>query len=79
VQPGGAFDLLCSWTLTAGQRCAYRPDLSPGCSADSEFHHSTQIIAVDLFSPPTAAAVAFSPDGAWNLFTFASASDVAQP
>jgi hypothetical protein len=78
VAPGGAFDLTCSWTLTAGQRCAYRPDLSPGCVPEPAPRHSAQAIAVDLFSS-TSTAVAFSPDGAWNLFTFAPASDVAQP
>lgn len=74
ITPGGVFDLFCSWTLTPGQRCAYRPDLASGCAPDPRPLHSTQAIAVDLYQSSGTWA-SFLPDGAWRLFEFAASAD----
>ena len=72
ITGGTRFDLTCTWSLTAGQKCAYRPDLFPGCTPDPgpRYHH--QCIMADLSS--AAGPIAFSTDSAWNNFDFGHAS-----
>jgi hypothetical protein len=69
ITGGTQFDLKCSWTLTAGQKCDYRPDLFPGCTTDAlgpRYPH--QCIMAELSS--TAAPIQISPSSAWNNFDF---------
>lgn len=69
ITGGTHFDSKCSWTLTAGQKCDYRPDLSPGCTPDAlgpRYPH--QCIMAELSS--TASPIQFSPSSAWNNFDF---------
>jgi hypothetical protein len=69
ITGGLPFDLKCSWTLTAGQQCDYRPDLFPGCTTDAlgpRYPH--QCIMAELSS--TASPIQISPSSAWNNFDF---------
>jgi hypothetical protein len=70
ITGGTHFDLTCSWTLTAGQKCSYRPDLFPGCTPDATLgtRYPHQCIMAELSS--TAAPIAFSNSSAWNNFDF---------
>ena len=73
ITAGTQFDLKCSWTLTAGQKCDYRPDLFPGCTPDAlgpRYEH--QCIMAELSS--TASPIQFSPSSAWNNFDFGHSS-----
>ncbi len=75
IDHNGTFDLTCSWTLTAGQKCAYRPDLSPpGCTPDPGPRYAHQCILAELQSngPP----VPFSKSSAWNNFDFDHSSNL---
>ncbi len=71
ITGGTHFDLnTCIWTLTAGQKCSYRPDLFPGCTPDATIgaRYDHQCILAELSS--TAAPIAFSTSSAWNNFDF---------
>lgn len=69
ITPTTRFDLKCSWTLTAGQKCAYRPDLSPpGCTPDPGPRYAHQCILVELGS--NGAPIPFQKSSAWNNFDF---------
>jgi hypothetical protein len=68
VATNARFDLTCSWKLTAGQRCAYRPDLFPGCTPNPGPRYSQQCILVELSS--TAVSIPFSSSSACGSFTF---------
>lgn len=69
IHAGGRFDLTCTWTLTAAQKCDYRPDLFPGCTPDALGpRDSHQCILADLSS--SGAPVPFSSSSSWNNFNF---------
>jgi len=74
ITGGTRFDLGCSWTLTAGQKCAYRPDLFPGCTPDPGPRYAHQCILTELQSngPP----VPFQKSSAWNNFDFDHSSSL---
>jgi hypothetical protein len=75
VMPGNPFDLTCTWTLNANQRCTYRPDVYNTCSPmpPSRYHH--QCIFVTL-APRTGAIhpAFFSQQSSWNNMEFVNAS-----
>jgi hypothetical protein len=74
VAPTSRFDLECTWTPTAAQKCAYRPDLSPpNCTADPGPRYKHQCIMAAL-EPNSAASVSFLHESAWNNFNFGPAS-----
>jgi hypothetical protein len=68
ITGGTRFDLKCAWTLTAGQKCAYRPDLFPGCTPDPGPRYKHQCILTELQS--NGAPIPFSKSSAWNNFDF---------
>ena len=68
IGAGARFDLTCTWTLTAGQRCAYRPDLFPGCTPLPGPRYAQQCILIELSS--TAVSIPFSTSSACGNFTF---------
>jgi hypothetical protein len=75
VAPGSSFDLTCSWTLTAEQQCAYRPDVHNTCSPMPAARHPHQCVLVELSSTT---GVVFSRASAWNNMNFVTASRVEQ-
>ncbi|HVU52256.1 MAG TPA: hypothetical protein VHL80_16295, partial [Polyangia bacterium] len=72
VAGGARFDLTCTWTPNAVQRCSYRPDLSPaGCTPDTTGPlFAQQAILVELAAAGT--PVTFSSGSAATTFSFAS-------
>jgi hypothetical protein len=69
ITGGTQFDLKCSWTMTAGQKCDYRPDLFPGCVPDALGpRDSHQCILAELSS--NGSPVQFSTSSIWNNFDF---------
>jgi hypothetical protein len=76
ITAGTRFDLTCAWTLTAGQKCAYRPDLFPGCTPDPGPRYAHQCVMTELSSNGT--PVPFSTDSSWNNFNFGHSSKLEQ-
>ena len=72
VPSGASFDLTCTWALTAGQKRAYRPDLSPGCTPNPGKRYAQQCIFAELES--SAAPISFSSSSACTTFSFASST-----
>jgi hypothetical protein len=74
ITGGIRFDLSCAWTLTAGQKCAYRPDLFPGCTPDPGPRYAHQCILAELQS--NGAPIPFQKSSAWNNFDFDHSSSL---
>jgi hypothetical protein len=70
VGGGHQFDLnTCSWTLTAAQKCDFRPDLFPGCTPDAlGTRDAHQCILAELSS--TGLPIQFNSQSSWNNFNF---------
>ncbi|MET0596041.1 MAG: hypothetical protein ABW133_25295, partial [Polyangiaceae bacterium] len=80
VNPGSQFDLLCTWTLTDLQKCAYRPDLynstnTAACAVmpPAKFHHQCILTKLSL-APGSPIPVFFSRESAWRNMEFVNAS-----
>lgn len=75
VSAGADFDLSCSWTLSAEDKCSYDPATFSTCSPMPPPHQTHQCVLAELSASPTAPAnLFFSRQSAYRNMDFVTAS-----